>query len=150
MPVGGLRGVAKVADAMIDPAELKRLAEQALADDERATPGPWTTYRCREGYIDANDACGVRSPANRDPDYGADVFQDASGDECHHIVGRADADLIAAARTREPQLARAALALAELWPKLESCDEARRVEYHGARPWDDLIAAFRRIRDGAS
>jgi hypothetical protein len=70
--------------------ELRKLAEAALADDTKATPGPWMVEK----------------------DWTFEVV--ATGDQ-PGLVGKqvlsGDAALIAAARTREPELARAVLRL---------------------------------------
>jgi hypothetical protein len=72
--------------------ELRKLAEAALADDAKATPGPWMVEK----------------------DWTFEVV--ATGDQ-PGLVGKqvlfGDARVIAAARTREPKLARAVLRLLE-------------------------------------
>lgn len=69
--------------------ELRKLAEAALADDKVSTPGPWTRA--------AGNGIVVNS-----------LIEDV-------VIGSTrwakDARLIAAARTREPELARAVLRL---------------------------------------
>lgn len=136
----------------LDIDALRNLAEEALADDERATPGPWGTT----ALVDHDgDDCLVGRP---DPD--RDNVFDQVADCYESSRPGADAAFIAAARSREPHLARAALALAELWPALaewvtagdvrmseckDSSTEAT-ARYYEAD--DALRAAFRRIRDG--
>jgi hypothetical protein len=83
---------------MIDLSALRALCEQA-------TPGPWRTYRCSSVDYDNEtaSACGIDGPPNKHG-HDARICYDASYDECHHVMSRADADLIAAARTALPAL----------------------------------------------
>jgi hypothetical protein len=74
--------------------ELRKLAEAALSDDARAPAGPWTAridnHRCRVELSDGRVVAFVNDTLEGDPE-----------------------DAIAAARTREPELARAVLRLLE-------------------------------------
>ena len=72
---------------------------RALCD--AASPGPWRAYSCDDL---PRSACAIRSAefdAQRDGD--GDVVRDTNRDECHHMMTRADAELIAAARTALPE-----------------------------------------------
>ncbi len=85
-------------------ADIKELAEQALADAERATPGPWTPNVWIE--TDGNE-WRATGPAHDDEshDHGSEP---GCPDE---QAAQRDAAWIAAARSREPQLAAAVLGL---------------------------------------
>lgn len=77
--------------------ELRKLAEAALEDDKAATPGPW--------HFDM-----PTPPAGATEIHGPEVDGDTMRADWVRIE---DAALIAAARTREPELARAVLRLLE-------------------------------------
>jgi hypothetical protein len=126
--------------ADFDPAAAEKLAREALADSEKATPGPWIAEQPYE----------VQIP---DPNW---ITQDVRGGDCqlavafepreHFVVPRNarmkhTAGWIAAARTREPALARAVLAAAERVRELERESERLRgwlkfVSERGADPED--------------
>jgi hypothetical protein len=80
--------------------ELRKLAEEALADDAKATPGPWRFED--DGTLGGSllHAEGGWPPA-------------FPGDRRPLWVPPPDGPFIAAARTREPELARAVLRLLE-------------------------------------
>jgi hypothetical protein len=88
-----------------DPAQLAR---EALEDDRKATPGPWTTNddgKRESVLIITVDACEFPNIARIS--------------HFHNPSLGTDSAFIAAARTREPLLAKALLA------KIEECDAAK-------------------------
>lgn len=88
---------------------------------EAATPAPWRTYRCQSADYDdqPESACGIDGPPNKHG-HDARICYDASYDECHHVMTRADADLIAATRNAAPHLIAIAQA-AVAWR--DACDD---------------------------
>lgn len=110
------------------PATLKRLAEEALAQSEKATKGPWY-FRCTDDAhaMNARMVCTEPTPLEHaETTYAHDGvmrsdFEEAICVTLHQIRPRIcredgkeeeNAEFIASARTSLPQLARAVLALA--------------------------------------
>ena len=89
-------------EVVMDTAELERLAKEALEDDRKATPGPWIRRHSTE-ILDYTP-CSIDMP-----DGGYVETRPPVGDDGPRQCR--DADFIANARTREPQLARAILSL---------------------------------------
>jgi hypothetical protein len=79
----------------IDCTEALRLAQEALRDDQRATPGPW-----REEQWSGEDG-GWRATGPHHDDPNGEDWPDSEP----HEAAKVDSSLIAAARTREPKLA---------------------------------------------
>jgi len=80
----------------------RKLIQEARELDAKATKGPWTPYRCHHVY-DANESCEVRGFGTSG--VAVTIFGDGARDECHHIVGTADAAFIAHSRTLLVELA---------------------------------------------
>lgn len=104
------------------------LAREALADDARVTPGPWSV----EWLDEAHDGCdGISSPGRN-----LNIVCADCGVYGPHGY---DAEFIAAARSREPQLARAVGELSEENERLKARLNPT-IEQHDANPagyWAD-------------
>lgn len=126
------------------------IIDKLAALEKAATPGPWVVYRCEfaaDSPLDADAACG----------YIDDQSLDASRDECHHTLCRADARLIVAVRNRLPAIlavCKAADAQSaaddELYEKAPPCNIMVLLAARGAASCDLRLAldALRAI-DGA-
>lgn len=89
---------------------LLALARQALEDDKRVTPGPWEVELCTRWEASVRLECDDGVIADT---LNADVVEIHNDDgECHvDVLGKRNLEFCAAARTREPQLAAALVAI---------------------------------------
>jgi hypothetical protein len=116
-------------------ADAERMAEEALADDAKVTPGPWESMRSCPHLPDHD--CQSREVFAVEPERScirASVCTSSPGENRPENL-----DFIARARTREPLLAKAVLSL--------SAEVARLREYEAlareARPWLDDEELYR-------
>jgi hypothetical protein len=117
--------------------DIRKLAEQALEDDKRATPGPW---RVNPDFPLKEEDGSIRPTECQEAVFGAGTIDYGYGsgpepevvigstwyDGPHTLVSVTDATVIAAARTREPQLAAFALAVLDVLADFASDDQPRR------------------------
>jgi hypothetical protein len=112
-------------------ADLLKLCEQALVDDRRATPGPWTWWT-------SNSVRRLSSPTGD-----GDVLHGDRNlhDDVVDIVGKDfDKDFIATTRTREPVIAEA---LHGLLNALEPCFTMQQLSLDG---FIEVLTINRRLR----
>ena len=126
------------------PPSILDLAKAALADRDRGTPGPWIEPdEFRKSFGSDGEQVALANGA------GESVIEMLWYDGAHLIVGVADAEIIAAARTREPLLAAEVVRLTEVAECYESArtdlaarladaererDEARKTRDAAQRP----------------
>lgn len=117
-------------EARMTVAALNTLCEDALADDVRATPGPWTWWT-------SNSVRRLSAQGDGDVLHGSKHPIDGVVD----IVGNEhDKTFIAAARTREPQIAQALHGILQIF---EHCFERNQLSADG---FIEILAANRRLR----
>lgn len=113
--------------------DIEQLCREALEDDKRATPGPW-----RQGNVETYHVFCPYADALA-PELGRVLLRMNT-----HFEHEADTAFIAAARTREPLLAKALLAERKEMERLRAEVAAIRPVFLRAIEWREDLDAFKR------